>query len=538
MKISFIEPHLKIFGGIRRIIELSNRLTERGNDVTIFHSDGGACDWMKCIAKVKSYDEVLQESHDVIIYNDPNPIDYKLVKKARAKLKVFYVLGLYDEALLKGSILKIYLRRNKRMLYIKKSLRSRYLKLTCSSWLYHWLRDEMHVDSELVIGGVNSDLFHPIEIEKDPNEIRILCSGGSRPHEGTQTVIEAVSLAKKEEPKIVFNTYHGKGIPQERMAKKYCSADIFVDGRWHAGWNNPVVEAMSCKVPVVCTDIGGIKDFAFHEKTALLVPPKNPEEMASAILKLIRDEKLKETLRENAHNHIRQFDWDRSVIKLEEILSSESSRKKALLSKFNIAFRNPRKVLRKSKTILKNVFQKRSRFDKYRNLGAYHWDSYKHDPIYKDHVDYIVSNFEGRLKGSLLDLGCGDGLISSFASEMGFEVKGIDVENEGIRLARIKSPSIAFEVKDLFEVNQQFDYVLSSEVIEHLSNPDEFLEKVKSLFRIEALITTPNKDYYGKTDTYHFMEYSIFEFEKLLEKYFKNFQIEASKYNLYAWIKK
>jgi hypothetical protein len=56
MKISFIEPHLKVYGGIRRIIELANRLTKRGHDVTIFHSDGSPCGWIKCVAKVKSYD--------------------------------------------------------------------------------------------------------------------------------------------------------------------------------------------------------------------------------------------------------------------------------------------------------------------------------------------------------------------------------------------------------------------------------------------------------------------------------------------------
>jgi len=40
MKISFIQPHLELYGGIRRIIELANRLTERGHDVTIFYFNG------------------------------------------------------------------------------------------------------------------------------------------------------------------------------------------------------------------------------------------------------------------------------------------------------------------------------------------------------------------------------------------------------------------------------------------------------------------------------------------------------------------
>jgi len=37
MKISFVEPHLKIYGEIRRVIELSNRLTIKEYGFTIFY---------------------------------------------------------------------------------------------------------------------------------------------------------------------------------------------------------------------------------------------------------------------------------------------------------------------------------------------------------------------------------------------------------------------------------------------------------------------------------------------------------------------
>ncbi len=328
MKISFVEPGLFISGGIRRIVELANRLTERGHDVTIFHSDGSNCQWMRCKSKVKSYDEVLKEEHDIIIYNDLNPMDYNLVKKARAKLKVFYVLELFQKSLLNETSPKIYLPLlwNVRMLFLKKSLQSPYLKLSNSTWMQCWLKDNMNIDSTILIGGVNAKMFHPLEVEKNPDEIRVLSSGHPIKYKGTKTVFEAVEIAQREEPRIVLDTYHGKGIPQEKMAEKYSSADIFADGQWHAGWNNPVAEAMACKVPVVCTDIGGVKDFAFHEKTALLVPPRNREAMASAILRLIRDEKLREALRENAYQHIRQFDWGKSAEKLEGILASELNR--------------------------------------------------------------------------------------------------------------------------------------------------------------------------------------------------------------------
>jgi len=363
MKIGFVEPHLKLYGGIRRIIELSNRLTERGHDVTIFHSDGSPCEWMKCIAKIKDYKAVLKEEHDVIIYNDPNPIDYSLVKKTKAKLKVFYVLELYNKELLKRFNLKIYLPWNERMLFLKKSLCSPYLKLSNATWEKEWLKENMNIPSILLLGGVNFEMFHPIKKREDTGDFRILYSGDPRERKGTKNILKSFEAVKKEEPNVILDTYHGKGIPQEKMAEKYSSADIFVEASWQAGWNNPVAEAMACKIPVVCTDIGGVKDFAFHEKTALLFPPEDSQAMASAVLRLIRDEKLRETLRENAYKHIKTFDWDKSAEKLEEILRSGFEENKLSYFKIwfiiaNWFFENVFKILKLSYKIMYTILKK------------------------------------------------------------------------------------------------------------------------------------------------------------------------------------
>jgi len=320
MKISFIEPHLKIYGGIRRIIELSNRLTIKGHDVTIFHSKGQPCDWMKCIAKVKCYDAILSENHDVVIFNDPNPIDYKLVEKSSAKLKVFYVLELYDKRLLKGFHPKIYLPNNKRMLILKKCLELPYLKLVNASWEQKWIEDNLNIKTKLVLGGINTEMFRPVEVNKDKNKISILYSGDPRKRKGTNIITKAVGMVRKEVPNIIEDTYYNKGIPQERMAEKYSWADIFIEASYQAGWCNPVVEAMACKTSVICTNIGGVQDFAFHDKTALLVPVCNAEAIRFSIIKLIRNKKLRDCLSANAYNYIRRFSWDRTVSQLEKIL--------------------------------------------------------------------------------------------------------------------------------------------------------------------------------------------------------------------------
>jgi hypothetical protein len=322
MKISFVEPHLKLYGGIRRIIELANRLSAMGHEVTIYHSDGSSCEWMTCTAKTRATSGILRDKHDVLVYNDPNPRDFLLVNLARARLKVHYTLGLYAMHLLRCNDPRIFLPRNGRTLILKLMLRTPHLQLSNATWMREWLTENMNVDSILMIGGVNREVFLPVQVRKKPGEIRLLCTGDPRLGKGTDVVLEAVRLSRQEEPAIVLDQYHGKGLPQTRMAEVYSSADVFVDGQSSGGWNNPVAEAMACKVPVVCTGIGAVRDFAVHEKTALVVPPDDPEAMAAAILRLARDVDLRESLRENAYSRISQFDWDKCAVAFEKVLET------------------------------------------------------------------------------------------------------------------------------------------------------------------------------------------------------------------------
>lgn len=323
MKISFLEPHLGVFGGIRRIVELSNHLIMRGHQVAIYHSDGSPCSWMKSHAEIRSSREVLETEHDVLIFNDPNPVDFKFARKARASLKAYYVLELYNAPLLMRPDPRICLPSNQRTLFVRAFLQSPYLKLVNASWLAQWLASNMNIETRPVIGAVNTDMFNPVPVEKKSDEIRILCSGDPRRRKGTETVLKAFEIAQAQEPRLKLDTYYGQGIPQEKMAYKYCTADIFVDAQMQGGWSNPVAEAMACRVPVVCTDIGAVQDFAFHGETALVVPCDEPSLMASAILQLAQERGLARRLSERAYQRITRFTWRKTAAELEKILLRE-----------------------------------------------------------------------------------------------------------------------------------------------------------------------------------------------------------------------
>ncbi len=327
MKIAFVEPHLGIYGGIRRILEFSNRFVDRGEDVTVFHPTGAPCTWMACRARVLPTVELFRSSFDVIVFNDPP--DYRLVRRASAPLKTFYILELYDKDRLRDWNPKILWPRKGRMMSLKRSLQMPFLMVANATWIQRWLAENLHMESELVLGGVNRDLFHPVPGARSSHPFVVLCSGDAREHKGTATVIDAIARVQRSHAEVTVETYHGRGIAQADMAACYARASLFVDAQWHAGWNNPVIEAMACGTPVVCSDIGGVADFAFHERTALVVPPRDPEALAGAIARMIESPQLRATLAANALREVERFDWDAAVDRFLALLYRKSGRAQA-----------------------------------------------------------------------------------------------------------------------------------------------------------------------------------------------------------------
>ncbi|MBI2625270.1 MAG: glycosyltransferase family 4 protein [Candidatus Nealsonbacteria bacterium] len=319
MKISFLIHHLEVKGGSRRIIELSNHLINRGHGVVIFCGDGSPVDWMKCEAEIKPEREVLSFTHEVLVLANRNR--YPLFKKARALLKVFYVLLLNEneKKYLLGFHPTLILPTKKYAKWLREIFSDKKILALSNST---GLKDELEsygVNSLLLLGGINREMFYPIDRPK-VFQWKILTTGDPEWWKGKDIVERAVSIARNIQPEISIDTYYGKGISQEKMAEVYNSADIFVDAQLYGGWNNPVAEAMACRVPVVCADGTSVKDLAFNEKTALVVPSKDPKALAEAILRLGKDEGLRQRLIDAAFNNVIQFTWEKSAENLEKII--------------------------------------------------------------------------------------------------------------------------------------------------------------------------------------------------------------------------
>lgn len=288
MRFSFIEPHLGVFGGIRRIIELTNHLILMGHEATIYHPKGTPCEWLHSLAKTKKLSEISKDNHEILVYNHPLQNDYFSITPA--DLKVYYILHAHHLNYDHDTVLRTYQQPGVK-------------KITCSQWVSEQVQPFIGEMLPIVYAGINRAIFHPVPKRK--KTVDIVFYGSKRPYKGSDTILKACQIGG-----FSFDCYEGKRMTQSQMAEFISKARIFVSGSWWEGWNNCSLEAMACKVAVVTTDCGGNREFAIDNQTALVIPPKKPRAMADKIAYLLKNPKLRGAIAINGYKKSLEYRWE------------------------------------------------------------------------------------------------------------------------------------------------------------------------------------------------------------------------------------
>ncbi len=110
------------------------------------------------------------------------------------------------------------------------------------------------------------------------------------------------------------------------------------------------------------------------------------------------------------------------------------------------------------------------------------------------HYEIVRIITKTKNSGRVLDLGCGEGHILEMLPSS-YEKYGADISKTALKLVNHKN--IHTKLCDLnkeFPFDMKFDFIICSEVLEHLINPSNVLENVKKHLTKDGLflVTTPN----------------------------------------------
>ncbi|MCD4823613.1 MAG: class I SAM-dependent methyltransferase [Phycisphaerae bacterium] len=120
------------------------------------------------------------------------------------------------------------------------------------------------------------------------------------------------------------------------------------------------------------------------------------------------------------------------------------------------------------------------------------WERSKFYSSYQSILGYykVVSCLEHSRGDNLLDLACGDGLLTEMFSKHFSRVVGVDASREHLEIARKRIPTAEFHecLIEVFETDERFDTILLLDILEHVIDPILLLEKAANLLSDQGVL--------------------------------------------------
>ncbi|MFM2149066.1 MAG: hypothetical protein RLZZ187_1372 [Pseudomonadota bacterium] len=155
--------------------------------------------------------------------------------------------------------------------------------------------------------------------EKLPQPWRLLIAGSDRA--GHELVLRRMIAELGLEDRVAL-LGHRDDVPEILAA-----ADIHVMPSHEEGLPNSIIEAMASGLPIVASRVGGIPELVIEGQNGLLVEPRDPDRLASALLELAHDASGRASM--SAANQARvlaQFSLEKSVSRYEELYAQLTKR--------------------------------------------------------------------------------------------------------------------------------------------------------------------------------------------------------------------
>ena len=187
-------------------------------------------------------------------------------------------------------------------------------------------------------GGIDQSVFYP---PKQVPEPLVIYPRGFRGYVRNDTFFKAIPLVLEERPdaKFICPTMAGESqaeawiqefgveesveltppLKREQLANTFRRAQILVSPSTHDGTPNSLLEGMACGCFPIAGDLESIREWITPETNGLLIDPSSEKELASAILRALNDDNLREeALTENQKIIAARAEYEQSMRQAEE----------------------------------------------------------------------------------------------------------------------------------------------------------------------------------------------------------------------------
>lgn len=341
MKVSFLLISLERSGGVRVTVEIANQLAKLNHDCRLVvcsddnfpfpvhnnvqivrarrHNNQGK---LSAFTKLFSLAKAVPSDSDVIVASYYLTAYSAVLSRIFARnARLFYVVQGYEP--------NYFRQENGRSNYVSYLLaRLSYFlplrKTAISHWLSNILASKGHCNVPVINNGIDAEIFTPDDATKTSTEVVIMTIANSRPNRGFYDFCDAISVFRNTRSDfkllIIGSDRHvakSLNVPydfltprcDDQLVDAYRSSTIYVTCSHEEGFGLTPLEAMACGTSVVCTDSGGLRDYAQDGINCLMVPVRDISRIANAITRLLDDHDLRNKLATQGRCTALEFSW-------------------------------------------------------------------------------------------------------------------------------------------------------------------------------------------------------------------------------------
>ncbi len=361
MRIAWLMQDLKRGGGHRVCREVSEELVRRGHQVTILVPKGrfrtNIPESLSVIECGRNYDNPIKS----ILFNGPallrnlpavdmvlSTMPYMaflntIATWLRPTRGIHFIMAddyhLFDDRTLVKTSWQIGLHK----MSVWLSYRLPLVMVTNSAWTRDQVSRIGPKPKHIINPGINPEVFKSGKQKtSQPKTYKLTTVARKHVAKGWRELVEALNLLWQERQDFRLNAITADPIltdacqfpvtitaPEDdgELVKQMRAAHLFVFPSRMEGFGLPPLEAMACGVPVISTDIDGIKEYAQHEVNAWLVPVNSPVDMSAGIRHLLDTPDLRVRLQSEGLKTAERFTWRAFVDKLEQLMDPSSDNK-------------------------------------------------------------------------------------------------------------------------------------------------------------------------------------------------------------------